>query len=336
MSLSAKVNGMAQGEGPAKRDAMRVLAALLILLLLGTFAPPALYRAKPTPEHAVITFDPVPFDYRHSERRSVGKLVWLGGWELGSNDPRFGGISALYVAGGQVTALSDAGTLMRFAPPGAAPAARIEPLAAGPGSADIKGDRDAESLAVHGGHAWVGFERSNAIWRYGLEDWRPEGSARPPAMRRWRSNRGTEAMVRLPGGRFLAFSEGGGGESPAVLFHGDPARPGTRAETLRYLPPLGYRITDAALLPDGRLLLLHRRVRLTEGVSAKLTVARLPRLAAGALISGEEIAVLRTPIAVDNMEGLSVTREGGRTIVWIASDDNFNPLQRTLLLKFAL
>jgi hypothetical protein len=71
-------------------------------------------------------------------------------------------------------------------------------------------------------------------------------------------------------------------------------------------------------------------------VAAKLAVARLPKLAAGALISGEEIAVLRTPVAVDNMEGLSVTSEGGRTIVWIASDDNFNPLQRTLLLKFAL
>jgi hypothetical protein len=36
------------------------------------------------------------------------------------------------------------------------------------------------------------------------------------------------------------------------------------------------------------------------------------------------------------MEALAVEREGGRTILWIASDDNFNPLQRTLLLKFGL
>jgi hypothetical protein len=34
------------------------------------------------------------------------------------------------------------------------------------------------------------------------------------------------------------------------------------------------------------------------------------------------------------MEGLAVTQEGGRTIVWLASDDNLLPLQRTLLLKF--
>jgi hypothetical protein len=316
---------------------MRVLASVLIILLLGTFAPPALYRPKPPPLHTITIFKKLPLDSRRPERDRVGALTWLEGWAIESTDPRFGGISALHVEGDRVIALSDTGMVIRFSFSSAIPDMEISPLSAGPGSADVKGDRDAESMTVHNGDAWVGFERSQAVWRYDLKDWRPESSARPPAMRRWSSNRGVEALVRLPGGRFLAFSEGGGfPESPAVLFHGDPARPGTAAETLRYRPPEGYRVTDAALLPDGRLLLLHRRVRMTEGVAAKLTVARLPPLAAGALISGEEIAVLRTPVAVDNMEGLSVTVEGGRTIVWIASDDNFNPLQRTLLLKFAL
>jgi hypothetical protein len=36
------------------------------------------------------------------------------------------------------------------------------------------------------------------------------------------------------------------------------------------------------------------------------------------------------------MEALSVTQENKRTIIWLASDDNFIPLQRTLLLKFEL
>jgi hypothetical protein len=36
------------------------------------------------------------------------------------------------------------------------------------------------------------------------------------------------------------------------------------------------------------------------------------------------------------MEGLSVTQEGGRTIVWLTSDDNYSPLQQTVLMKFAL
>ena len=98
----------------------------------------------------------------------------------------------------------------------------------------------------------------------------------------------------------------------------------------------GYRITDAALLPDGRLLLLNRRFALFEGVSAVLSVADLTGLRAGGTIEGREIATLRPPLTVDNMEALSVTVENGRTILWIASDDNFFPLQQTLLLKFAL
>ena len=42
------------------------------------------------------------------------------------------------------------------------------------------------------------------------------------------------------------------------------------------------------------------------------------------------------PRPVDNMEALAVSREGGRTIVRIASDDNYLALQRTLLLEFEL
>jgi hypothetical protein len=38
----------------------------------------------------------------------------------------------------------------------------------------------------------------------------------------------------------------------------------------------------------------------------------------------------------DNFEGLAITREGSRIILWIASDDNHEFFQRTLLLKFAL
>ncbi len=145
-------------------------------------------------------------------------------------------------------------------------------------------------------------------------------------------------MVRLPDGRFLVFSEGRqiSGGTEAVLFNRDPSEPQSEGRTITYLPPKGYRITDAALLPDGRMLFLNRRFALTEGVSAKLTLAPPLSKTPGATLTGVEIALLRPPLTVDNMEALSVTREGGRTIVWIASDDNFNPLQRTLLLKFAL
>jgi hypothetical protein len=317
---------------------VRVLFSLAALILLATFAPPSLHRVDPPPAHTILIFEPVPLEPDAPDRNAVGRLRYLGGWSITSNDPRFGGISAIHVEREEATALSDAGSLIRFRPPGAgrAPSARIDALPEGPGSAAVKGDRDAEAMAVQGGRAWVSFEKRNAVWRYRRDGWRREAAAAPPAMRKWRSNRGSEAMVRLPGGRFLIFSEGGGGDSPALLFDGDPAVAGTKATVLRYRPPAGYRITDAALLPGGRLLFLNRRVALFEGMSAKLTMAPLPRLDEKTVLEGAEVAALRRPLTVDNMEALSVGREAGRTIVWIASDDNFNPLQRTLLLKFAL
>jgi hypothetical protein len=54
------------------------------------------------------------------------------------------------------------------------------------------------------------------------------------------------------------------------------------------------------------------------------------------VVEGRELARLAPPLSVDNMEALAVERDGARTIIWIASDDNFNPMQRTLLMKFAL
>ena len=317
---------------------MRILFLLAAFVLLATFAPLGLQRRDPPPAVSLVQFDPVPLDEAAPESRRLGRLVFLGGWALTSNDPRFGGISALHVEAGRVLALSDAGWRASFPlPAGRGPVrAEVAMMAAGPGPAEEKANRDVESLAAHGRTLWVGFEQANSVWRYDRSDFAVRGSARPAAMARWSGNRGAEAMVRLADGRFLIFSEGKGGDSEAVLFAGDPSVAGTEALRLRYRPPPGYRITDAALLPDGRLALLHRRVALFEGFTARLTLARLPALTPGAVIGGDEAAAFEGSVTRDNFEALSVAREGGRTILWLASDDNYNKLQRTLLLKFAL
>jgi hypothetical protein len=212
--------------------------------------------------------------------------------------------------------------------------AQLLALPQGPGSPDTKSDRDVEAAVVLGERAWLTFEQTNAIWRY-RPGWTSDAHQVPRPLRDWHANGGAEAMVRFEDGRFLVFAEGEGGDSEAVLFAADPSLPGTAAVKLRYRPPHGYRVTDAALLPDGRLLLLNRRFRLLGGFSIKLTLARLPKLVPGALIQGREIADFAA-VTHDNFEALSVTREKGQTILWIASDDNYNPLQRTLLMKFAL
>ncbi|QAY77082.1 esterase-like activity of phytase family protein [Sphingosinicella sp. BN140058] len=310
----------------------------MALLLLGTFAPVRITPPDPPPAVSLIHFQPVPVEAGRPDDLRVGKLLFLGGWNMESNDWRFGGISAMHVDGGLVTAISDSGWLIRFPVPVAAGTqrARIEAVRKGSGAPVNKAQRDVESLIINGRTAWIGLERQNGVWRFALPEWRELGGARPAAMRKWEENNGPEAMVRLPDGRFIIFSEGDGGITEALMFPSDPSVPGARAIRMRYRPPAGYRITDATLLPDGRMLLLNRRISFVSGMKAKLAVAPVPPPRTGVLIAPQEIAAFAPPLTVDNMEAVSVTSEAGRTIVWLASDDNYMPLQRSLLLKFAL
>lgn len=320
---------------------MRILFAVAVFILLATFAPPGLYTPRPVPAVSVLTFTPVVLNPDDPAQRRLGRLRFIGGWSITSNDPRFGGLSALHVEGRKVLALSDAGTAMAFTLPDADGKSALTDhfLREGPGVSHQRGSRDAEAVALLNDTAWVAFENYNAVWRYSLGDWRAEAGARPKEMRDWGYNAGSEAMIRLPDGRFIIFAEGrrlDDDTTEALLFAGDPAGGEAPAIELRYRAPPGYRITDAAMLPDGRLLFLNRRIGWLGRFSAKLTIGVLPRLEPGALLTGEEAADFSAPVLADNMEALSVTREEGRTTLWIASDDNFSPMQRTLLLKFAL
>ena len=324
-----------------RRERTRRWLALLALPLGATFAPLSLHRPAPVPQQSRLWAEPVPLDERSPSRTTLGLLHFLGGWSLHSNDPRFGGISALHVDHAGILALSDAGFTFRFgAPGGDGPIDLVvRQLGDGPGSADNKLDRDSEAMAVGDGDFWVAFERRNAIWRYDLGTLSGQAGAAPAAMRNWPANAGSEAMVRLPDGRFLLFAERIGradGTSEVLLFDGDPSLTGAKSVRLAYRPPSGYRITDAVCLDDGRLLFLNRRVGVLSGISAKLTLSGPLALKEGDMLTGREVATWRAPVTADNYEALAVTRENGRRILWIASDDNFMAVQRTLLLKFAL
>lgn len=315
--------------------------ALALALLLGSYVPPAPAVEPAALEEAELRFEPVPLDDSNPERRRLGALTFLGGWEISSANRRFGGISALHVEGGQVTAVNDSGVVLRFPlPRDGRSRVRLQTLVEGPGPASDKTARDSETLLIEGERAWIAFENRNAVWRYDRRTWRAEAASRPPEMRRWPVNAGSEGIARLPDGRFLIMGEGlrdSDGSSPALVFEGDPALGHGGATEFRYRPPPGYRVTDAAALPDGRLLLLNRRFTILGGFTVKLTLLRLPpRIRAGLVVAGTELADFTPPVTSDNFEALSVARENGRTILWIASDDNYFPLQRTLLLRFAL
>lgn len=316
------------------------IVLLLFLALMPTYSGPTLRPLLG--REARIEAEPVLLYPGGAERRRTGALEFLAGWALTSDDPAFGSISAMRLDDGEFTAISDVGGVVRFRVDASGPQAlSFGDLSEGPGSGVTKLDRDAEAMAADAasGAVWVGFERSNSVWRYGGDLSRPTAQVRPPAMRRWPENGGAEAMVRLRSGRFLVFSESGDGPGrsrAALLFPGDPTNAGARPLRFGYALPGGFRVTDAAELPDGRVLLLARRIGWLVDIAAKLAILEPGTIREGAILRPRVIATLERPMAVDNMEALAVGQEDGRTILWIASDDNFLFAQRTLLMKFAL
>ena len=326
------------------------MTRILIVLALAVLLLPAPHPGKPEAVRAgtlLVTARALPLDPAMPGRRRIGALTYLGGWELQSANPGFGGISALLAAGpGEMLALSDSGILMGFHV-GQGPRSRrpfIAPLPVRPQ------DRhrpwwawDSESLTQDPdtGRYWVGFELQQSVCRYGPGFARVEACRAWPQIAAWPKTGSIESLARLPDGRFLAIGEMGmtaEGRHEALLLPGDPADAATGAPMpLRYTPPRGYRPTDAVALDARHLLVLNRRLTLQDLFTATVAIVELPETwAPGAILKARTLARLAPPLLADNFEGMAVTREQGRPILWIISDDNHEFFQRTLLLKFAL
>lgn len=124
------------------------------------------------------------------------------------------------------------------------------------------------------------------------------------------------------------------GEEPseALLFSGDPTAAGTAAQRLRYVRPSGYRVADAAALPDGRVLILHRHLGAT-GLRGLVSIADVPERG---VFRARPLAVLNPRFSTDNFEGITIERGPDGLHLWLVTDDNFLGFQRTVLLRYAL
>jgi hypothetical protein len=148
-----------------------------------------------------------------------------------------------------------------------------------------------------------------------------------------KSNGGLEAVEQLADGRALALAEDhfvSDGRLAGWLIDGNTAA------RVSY-PGDGYfEPTGMAALADGRVLVLERGYTAIGGAKGRVMLIKTP--VAGEAISGlRELARLAPPIQVDNYEGLAARDDGdGGLLLYIVSDDNFNPLQRTLLMMFRL
>lgn len=233
-------------------------------------------------------------------------------WKLSAPEPRFGGISALAMNRDQLVALSDSGVVIRFAQLDRATQTvkfTLQDLPDGPGPAWRKSGRDSESLLKdpHGRGWWVGFETYHSLWRYN-EDFSRAVSNDWLAVD-WRPNRGGEGLISS-GGIIWVLPEAGG-SAAAVGATGGPLN-----------LPAGT--ADATRLADGRLVLLVRRIG-WRGFTTELVVAGRP---------GKPTRRLRLPLGpFDNPEAVAAAplADGG-TRLWIATDDNFRPWMRTLLI----
>jgi len=291
-----------------------------------------------------IESSPVTLNPADPAQRRVGDLLWLGGIELHGHGDAFGGFSSLHIDRGRFTLLSDGGNIVSFqlGRHNMVEQVRFAELPGGPGTGWAKGDRDSEAMTVDPvtGQIWVGFEGANQIWRYTPDFAHAETHAAPPAMADWPLNTGAESIALLPGGGMVVLDEHGEKKHEVarqgLFFAGDPTRSPRRGFRFNFVSPTGYDPSDMTVLPDGRLLVLTRRFAFPFIWSNKLVVVDRRAIRPGAVVRGREIATLAAPLVHDNFEGVTATREGNATIIWLVSDDNQLFLQRSLLLKFRL
>lgn len=314
------------------------------------FAGPAL-GSGPVAELDVETRR-LPLSSADPQADRVGRLKFLGAIQLEAKDARFGGISAMLWEPGcnRLLAVSDAGTWLVLAPAEAGERlegisqAWIAPVLAPDGRPPLsKRAADAEGLArLSDGSSWVFYEQDHRGERFAtLSACRLESLAEapdrrwvPPDSADWPENGGMEAV-------------GGAGTSLRILLEAVPGpaggklglagAPGPALSPFDWEAPSGHQPTamDPITADGSRMLVLHRRFSPLEGVSAVLVEADIGPDQSGS-VRPREVAQLRAPLLVDNMEALAVRREGERLFVYLASDDNFNALQRTLLMKFEL
>lgn len=334
--------------------ARRWFAAALALLAVpcGTVCSAGPIEVRGTP---ILHFEP-----RDPDRTRFGGLVYRGGVVLSSDDGAFGGFSGLWLDpdGSTLVAITDRGDWLtgRIVYDGDRPAgladAAIAPVL-GPTGKPLKSTRegDDESLSVKDGVAVVGIEQVHRLMRFDfggrhpaetLPDTRGSSVAVPEAVRKALfaagGNEGFEAVALLdsePGGRMLGFGEHSldpSGNLRAWIIDDGKAE----AFAVQALPG-DFSITDVAQTAGGRLLLLERYFSYARGLFVRIRSLSLADIVAGAVVDGPVLLEGSYDQEIDNLEGIAVsTAADGASVVTLISDDNFSPLQRTLLLQFTM
>ncbi len=307
--------------------------------------------------HAISLFSTIiPLNPEADDVDRVSKLVYRGGLKLTSADDRFGGLSGLIVSddGETLMAVTDTGYWFRAklrykkGDLSGAYGAELAPLLNQDGVPLIgKTFGDSEGLigtpsaaGQNKGPLLVSFERTHRVlsFDFGAGGFDARGVAQPinSALTGLKPNKGLEAIALLQdrANSLIAVSENTLDKDGNFI--GWLARGQTIHDiTVKKQEP--YQLTDFAVLPGGDLLTLERRFNRVGGVGMRMRRINGADIQPRALLDGAEIIDLALPFTIDNMEGLAIRRDtNGRTLIYVVSDNNFSPLQRTLLLMFEL
>lgn len=288
-------------------------------------------------------------DSDDTTRVEFGKLEYLSGIVMRSDNEDFGGLSGLQISpdGRRLLAVTDRGKWLTAelvyedARLTGLANAQIEPLVGRDGRMlDGRGNVDAEALILVqpenlAGPAYVSFEGNHRIWLYpdGLRA-RPIPVATPGQLMMAPENKGLEALARRGDGALITLTE---------AWLDDAGNPigwlidNNNTGALRLRRHNDFSPTDLAFLPDGDLLVLERRYTRVGGPGMQIRLIKADSLMPEAVLDGEVLINLAARYGIDNFEGLAVRQNGdGETIIYLVSDDNFNPLQKNLLLMFKL
>jgi hypothetical protein len=296
-------------------------------------------------KHTITALE-IPLNEDNPQQRTVGKLKFVKGWSLTSDHRQFGGLSALRIFQTEDSdtfkffSISDTGLWFRadFDMNAKMPFSNATLRWQGPKfeGRNTKEKQDSESIVKVDDGWLVGFEQDHRILHVSAPatDTRRSPITDQIDFSGVGKNGGVEAMTLMPNGEVLAFMEHGRdrkGRYKAFL------ATETSSKKLYFKPAQNFHATDATTLKNGDVLVMTRFFSVFDGVAGKLVRIKAADLKEGATLVGEELATFRPPLTVDNMEGLDVVEmPDGRTLVFMLSDDNFNAVQRTILMAFEL
>ena len=342
----------------------RAVRASAVVVLAASVSACANLRVAP----GAVTVDAIPIALAPQSPTidHIGPLAYRGGLYLHTRNPAFGGLSGLLISedGSRMLAVSDNGTwwtakldYREGRLTGLSGGVRMSHMLGANGAPlQGKGEADSESLTAAGGTSatlagpfYVGFERDHRICLYPNPftlDWMSEAKALPtcldlpPDVLDQPSNGGLESVTALDSETLLAFSEEKTDKNGNIVGWLIPAHnpKASGYGALALVPSKDFKPSDVAVLPDGDVIVLERAFSFDKGAAMQLRRIKRSDIKPGAKLDGVVLARLDVTYSIDNMEGVAVRKDAttGETLIYLISDNNFNGLQRTVLLVFAL